>query len=118
MLAVTGCAGSSSGEPQTTPAQTSAHRSHLAAQVRAYLRENFKGTSWYGDIRKIRSPAPNEIWVTTDLYPDADADYPASSICGAIMGFAPRRLEGIRVAASNGQRIVYASKLLGGTCEP
>ena len=73
----------------------------------AYLRSNYTGTPWVGDVKSVTTVA-GALWVSTDLYPDADATEPAAGICSAVSGFELNRggFTGVRVSASDGTRLV------------
>ena len=73
----------------------------------AYLRSNYPGTSWLGDIKAVETVA-GALWVSTDLYPDGDATGLAAGICSAVSAFELDQGEftGVRVTASDGTRLV------------
>ena len=48
-----------------------------------YLRVNFQGTTWLGDVKGARMRG-GDLYLRTDLYPDSDADEPAQAICASL----------------------------------
>lgn len=59
---------------------------------------------WYGTIKRVIASA-GDVTVVTSLYPDSDAQGPASAICAALYGpgvDSPKGVTGARVLGSDG----------------
>lgn len=138
-LAVTGCGGGDDEsaadarpsptrsivtERSTPPATVSAQPSEPAggdatatalADLKLYLKDNFDGTTWYSHITDVRPFGGNAVEIQTDLFPDSDAGPLATSICAGVSSFVFSNdqtvLTGVRVAASDGQRLVLRRSL-------
>lgn len=89
------------------------------AAALAWLKESFQGTSWIDSIQGV-DHFGSALSVRTNLYPDADADEAASKICSAVSSYEFTELgefTGVRVTASNGERLIFRMSL-GDRCEP
>lgn len=89
-LLAAGCSGSSGGDTVTTGStqQAATTNPHLAQRAVHYLRQNFQGTTWLGDVKRIKV-RDGQMFVVTDLYPDSDADQPSKSLCAAFRFWPP-----------------------------
>lgn len=104
-LTLAGCGGSSSGTtappPSTRTTSAASHDSRLAARAAHYLTANFQGTTWLGDVKRIKM-RDGEMFVVTDIYPDSDADAPSRSICTALR-FWPPAPTTVHIVSSTGK---------------
>jgi hypothetical protein len=101
-LLLAGCAGSSGGSP-TTEQQASTANPRLAHRAIHYLHQNFKGTTWLGDVKRVRVH-DGQMFVVTDLYPDSDADEPSKSLCAALR-FWPPAPKTVHIVSTTGKWI-------------
>jgi hypothetical protein len=101
-------------EPAPAPAPAPAPESQdNGTQAHTWIKDNYPGTSWLDNITSIREQG-DVLWAETDLFPDSDAERPASAICAALSAYQLSETEGftgVTVRAVDGQRLAWRMSL-------
>jgi hypothetical protein len=101
-------------EPQDTAPAPAPEPQDNGTQAHTWIKDNYPATSWVTSITSIKAQG-DVLWAETDLFPDSDAERPASAICAALSAYQISETDagftGVTVRAVDDQRLAWRMSL-------